>query len=289
MIFLKNIRTLEGKTTDLRVESRQEFQFDAEGTLTQLPALIDPFANPSEDLESVLKGGITTLLALPDTAEQSHPHLHIRRFLDETCDPFEIGKMKKQAIGLWIEAAHLDAEQKETLDRFFQIAAQEEFPIVASLGNERIKAMQAILRLVEKYNGDIVFTDLFAHDELSAVQNAKKNELMVYGATTLDRLCKPGSESLWEAIQDGTIEIVGGGATPHSLMLPLLLNSFHERKISLEKIVALTRRNIEEVFRLKPNSDLVFVHLDKILTASTGQILHGWPVYTLVDGELFRN
>ncbi|MCE5316170.1 MAG: hypothetical protein LLG04_02250 [Parachlamydia sp.] len=86
--------------------------------------------------------------------------------------------------------------------------------------------------------------------------------------------------------------MVGSAGLPPSLVLPLLLNSFHERKINLEKIVAITRRNVENIYHLKQNSDTVLVNLDKLQKAEEGKLagtnLKGWPIFTIVNGLLFR-
>lgn len=303
MITIKNAKTLEGRTTEISIPSSEEFFFDAEGLLTQMPALIDP--NPHfqlENAENYLKAGITTVLVPPDPAHPSstskefqaktelltakvHSPLHLRLFIGDTQQDAaevseEVGKMRSKAAGIWADGSK---SNPEVLDRLFQIAAQHALVISATLGNQR-KAMSKLLELTEKYNTEIAFMDLSHPEELENVREAKRSELMVYGATTLSQLMQ---FDLWHAIQDDTIEMLGSGNLSPSLVLPHLLNSFHKRKITLEKIVAITRRNIENIYHLKPNSDIVLVNLDKSQKAGD-MTLKGWPIFTIANGLIFR-
>lgn len=307
MITVKNAKTLEGKTTEISIPSSQEFFLDAEGLLTRLPALIDPSPHfLLQNAEAYLQAGITTLLIPSDPAHPSstfrefqaksellsskvHFPLHLTLFIgdgqrDAAEVSEEVGKMKNKAAGIWVDGSRI---YPEVFDRLFQIAAQHALVISAILGNERKErqnAMGKLLKLAEKYNTEIAFMDLTYPEELENVREAKKSELMVYGATTLPELVK---DHIWEAIQDDTIEMVGSGSTPPSLVLPLLLNSFHHRKITLEKIVAVTRRNIENIYHLKQNSDIVLIHLDKSQKAAD-KTLKGWPIFTIANGLIFR-
>ncbi|MGA8165180.1 MAG: dihydroorotase [Waddliaceae bacterium] len=127
-------------------------------------------------------------------------------------------------------------------------------------------------------------------------------------------------DALWEAIHDRTIDTIGSDHAPHTreekqlpygqapsgipgieTMLPLLLNARKEQKISLEQIVSLTRINPECIFRLPRNKDVVLVDLerkkavcDKELQTKcgwspyAGRVLTGWPVYTIVQGKVFK-
>lgn len=318
MLTIKNTRTLEGKTTELSLPSAQNLFIDAQGLLTQLPALIDPYAHfRPETSEAILTAGITTLLVPPDASSSTFKEFQnktdqiakaqspLRVFLymgSEQSDPTEvgeeIGKVKKEAVGIWIEAAKIaqDAEKKSILDRLIQVAAQDELVVSTRLGEEstkaRLQSMQTLLTLAQKYNTEMAFMDIRSQEELNLLRDAKQEELLVFGATSLSHLYQANAEVLWNAIQDGTIEMIGSGEMPLKWALPLLLNSYHERKITLEKIVSLTRRNIENIFHLKQQNDLVLVNLEKTQTISegilAGKTLCGCPVYTIVNGEIFR-
>src|ERR1700722_5632765 len=83
--------------------------------------------------------------------------------------------------------------------------------------------------------------------------------------------------------------------------LPLLLNAYNEKRITLEKIIALTCMNINRIFELKPNRDVVLVDLDLIKEVRdedlktkcgwspyAGRKLKGWPIYTILKGKVFH-
>lgn len=128
-------------------------------------------------------------------------------------------------------------------------------------------------------------------------------------------------EALWKALNDGTIDFIGTDHAPHTLedkllpygeapsgipsielLLPLMLNAASQQKISLSTMVNVTRNNIERIFRLPPNDDMVLVDLnatkevrDEDLNTLCGwspycgRTLKGWPVCTIAKGKVFFN
>ncbi len=126
-------------------------------------------------------------------------------------------------------------------------------------------------------------------------------------------------EEMWKALNDGTIDAIGSDHAPHTAQekslsyqeapsgvpniettLPLLLNAVHEKKISLEKIAAITCKNIEAFFNLPPNEDLVLVDLNLSKKVENnhlktkcgwspfeGRILQGWPKYTILKNKVY--
>lgn len=125
--------------------------------------------------------------------------------------------------------------------------------------------------------------------------------------------------ALWDAINNGIIDTIGSDHAPHTehekfqaygkcpsgmpgieTTLALLLNAHHEGFISLEKIVSLTSLRSREIFGLAPNDDVVLVDLQKTKivdnselktkcgwSAFQGRQLRGWPVFVVLDGQLF--
>ncbi|NGX42346.1 MAG: Dihydroorotase [Chlamydiae bacterium] len=204
-----------------------------------------------------------------------------------------------------------------------------------------IKATEQAISLAEKYSTQLLIHHVSTKEELELIRQAKRNNILVYGETTPHHLflseedytkwgakvqvnppvrTKNDQEALWEAIHDNTIDTIGSDHAPHTLeekkqpygkspsgipgietMLPLLLNAYHEKRLSLENIVYLTRINPENIFHLPHNSDLVLVDLEmekEVCDANlktkcgwspfSGRTLKGWPVYTIVSGQIFK-
>jgi dihydroorotase len=126
--------------------------------------------------------------------------------------------------------------------------------------------------------------------------------------------------ALFEAIHEGVIDTIGSDHAPHTeaekakpygecpsgmpgieTTLALLLNAYHANLLTLEEIVSLTSTRAREIFQLPSNKDFVLVDLNKEATISKstlktkcgwspflGITLHGWPVYTILDGKCFQ-
>lgn len=126
-------------------------------------------------------------------------------------------------------------------------------------------------------------------------------------------------ERLFAAIHAGIIDTIGSDHAPHTLAekakpygecpsgmpgiettLPLLLNACHEGKLSLEEVVSLTSTRARAIFDLPANQDIVLVdlelqapvfanHLNTLCGWSPfeGEILKGWPVYTILAGKVY--
>lgn len=127
--------------------------------------------------------------------------------------------------------------------------------------------------------------------------------------------------ALWEAIRSGVIDIVASDHAPHTLAekslpygqapsgmpgiettLPLLLTAYHDGKISLPLIQQLLHDNCQKIFP-HPQSDnnLVLIDLNKEQTIEdtklktrcawspySGRKLKGFPVITIVNGQVFK-
>ncbi len=203
-----------------------------------------------------------------------------------------------------------------------------------------LKATMQAIDLAEKYGTQLVICHTSTKEELDAIRAAKKRELLVYcevcthhlflNTEDYGRLGSFGTvnpplrnkihcDALWEGIRDGTVDFLGTDHAPHTreeksksypetpsgfpgieTMLPLLLNAYHEKKISLEKIVSLTHINIEQIFGLERNQDFVLIDLEmkkevkatELKTKSRwspydGVVLKGWPLYTILKGKVY--
>jgi dihydroorotase len=307
-------------------------------------------------------------------AELKEARLPLRRYFFFGADKdhlHEIVKVKKEIIGvklyLGCSTNHLCLHDPGALRELFSLCAQLDLRLAIHAEDQAlldlqkkqytavhdvryhgllrpkeaaIKAVAQSIELAQEYKTTLYFCHVSTKEELALIEQAKKDELLVFAEATphhlllsdgeLQTLGTRGQvnpplrtpsdvEALWEGIHSGVIDTIGSDHAPHTLeekraiypdspsgmpgvetTLPLLLECFHQKKITLEKIVELTRLNIENIFRLPPNNDLVFVDLheerellDKNLktkcgwSAFSGRKLHGWPKMVTVDGEVF--
>ena len=177
--------------------------------------------------------------------------------------------------------------------------------------------------------------------ELDLIKKAKQDGLAIYAETTPHHLfldesayetlgtlaqmnpplrSKSDVAALWQAVEDGTIDTIGTDHAPHTLVekslpypqspsgvpgietnLPLLLNAYNNGKISLEKIVKITRLNAQKIFSLPDNNDWVIVDLKKEQPIKNinlktkcgwspfdGWKIKGWPIYTILNNKLYK-
>lgn len=204
-----------------------------------------------------------------------------------------------------------------------------------------IIAVKKAIALSKKYNTRLYILHVSTKEEVELIRAAKSEKIPVYAEVTPHHLflaekdyshlqghavinpplrLSSDNEALWKAIEDGTIDTVGSDHAPHTIAekaepygacpsgmpgiettLPLLLTAYHQKRITLEKIIALTYSNARQIFRLPENNDTVLVDLqkEKIVTtqdlktkcgwsAFAGMKLKGWPVYTILQEQCFK-
>ncbi len=202
------------------------------------------------------------------------------------------------------------------------------------------RAVEQAIALAKKYKTKLYIAHVSSQEELHLIRKAKKEGLPVYAEVTPHHLflhddaykklgtfalvnpplrSKKDTEALWEAIYDETIDTVGSDHAPHTieekkrpygsapsgypsveLYFPLLLNAYHEKRISLEQIVSLTHTRPQEIFDLPLNDDIVLVDLEKKRTIRdetlqtkakwspyAGWTVKGWPRYTVLKDKLY--
>lgn len=196
------------------------------------------------------------------------------------------------------------------------------------------------IELAKKHKARLYIAHVSSLEELALIRAAKKDGLPVYAEASPHHLFLSDSsyahletkglvnpplraqsdcDALWEAIGDETIDTIGTDHAPHTveeknrpygsapsgfpsieLYFPLLLNAYHDKKLSLEQIVSLTHTRPQEIFDLPLNDDVVLVDLNKkkkvedaLLKTKAkwspyaGRLLKGWPRYTILAGKLF--
>lgn len=202
-------------------------------------------------------------------------------------------------------------------------------------------AVKKALELARETGATLYILHCSTAEEIALIREAKKEGVKVFAEVTPHHLflteeaydtlgtkaqmnpplrSKHDVESLWEAINDGTIDTIGTDHAPHALKekdlpypqspsgvpgietyLSLLLDAHNNGKISLEKIVELTNTNVEKIFNLKKNNEWVIVDLKKEKKIENknlktkcgwspfdGWNLKGWPVYTILDDKIYK-
>lgn len=173
------------------------------------------------------------------------------------------------------------------------------------------------LYYAEKQNTRLYVLNVSKQQEIDLIEDARRRSLLVYAETTPQHLF-PRDDSnpdfLWEALNKGVIETIGSGYRSQAesddrvrfqgaefdflnprFLLPLLLTAHLEGKITMENIVRATRINLYDVFKIeRKDQDVVLVDMEKEKTVQrmdkgkfSERILKGWPVYTIIKGEIF--
>lgn len=133
---------------------------------------------------------------------------------------------------------------------------------------------------------------------------------------------KQDQDALWEFLKNGKVDTIGSDHAPHTsedkkeavfgvpgleTTMPLLLNAVNDEKLTLQKVVELTAENPAKIFGIKDkgkieegyDADLIFIDMglekevrnEELFTKCkwspfNGMKLKGWPVMTMVNGNL---
>lgn len=251
--------------------------------------------------------------------------LPLQYFLYASANSNEIeslGLFKKLIKAIVINVDRNKTQLFDKWDTIFQMAAWEDLPIIINSTNEKPTSekklidqetvLENAIHYAEKQNTRLYVFDVATQTQINIIENARKKSLLIYAETTPHYLFgenKNETESLWEAINSSVIETIGSGnfardlnVSKHHLnldsvtfFLPLLLNAYHEKRISLEKIVHITRTNICDILNIeKKLKDVILVDLEKVKSVQAYNQnelinikLKGWPIYTIVQGQVF--
>jgi len=255
-----------------------------------------------------------------------------RKALEEA---FRIAGLHDILVAVHAEDEHLiQLNQKKHVGPDPRLHSTIRSPAVAA------KSVSLAIELAKKHKARLYIVHVSSKEELDLIREAKKEGLPVYAEAAphhlflsdaaYDKLgtkalvnpplrASKDCEALWEAVSDETIDTIGTDHAPHTLeeknrpygsapsgfpsielYFPLLLNAYHEKKLSLEQIVSLTHTRPQEIFDLPLNEDIVLVSLfekrqvadSKLHTKAkwspyAGWTLQGWPRYTILGGKLF--
>jgi len=207
------------------------------------------------------------------------------------------------------------------------------------LATHAVDCIPTTLELAKKFNTKLYICHVSTKKEVDLIQQYKKEGVEVYAEVTPHHLfldetiiekldtrakmipslkTKEDCDALWQGIADGTIDTIGTDHAPHTLeekavdyekapagvpgietSLPLLLNAYNEKKITLKKIVELTSANPQKIFNIK-NNDWIIVDLDLEHEIKNGNLktkckwspfagwkLQGKPVATILNNKVF--
>ncbi len=205
-----------------------------------------------------------------------------------------------------------------------------------------VAALERALATAKKYGAILYVLHASTADEVAMVRKAKQEGINVYLETTPHHLflnetsyatlgtraqmnpplrTVADNEALWAGIEDGTIDTIGTDHAPHTIAekdqpyglapsgvpgienyFALLLDAAYKGRITHDKIIDITRGNIEHIFDIPQNNDIVLVDLalEKEVknehqktkcgwSPYAGMRLRGWPVHTIVNWRIFTS
>lgn len=249
---------------------------------------------------------------------------------------FKIAAEHNMLVAVHAEDEHLMQQNKQQfpLPQPYNIHSQIRSEEVAR------KAVSKAIELVKIYGTQLYILHVSTAAELTLIKQAKQAGLPVYAETTPHHLFLNTNDytllagkaimnpplrsnehqaALWQGIEEGVIDTIGSDHAPHTseeknqpygccpsgvpgieTTLPLLLNAYHKKFITLDKIIKLTSANAKKIFGLTDVEDFVLVDLNKRQTVDdnklqtkcrwspfNGKELQGWPVYTIVNDRIF--
>lgn len=201
-------------------------------------------------------------------------------------------------------------------------------------------ALQKAIAAAKKYGTKLYILHASTKEEVTMVREAKRNGLTIALETTPHHLflnesayatlgtkaqmnpplrTEEDQVALWQGLRDGTIDTIGTDHAPHTLeeknqpygkapsgvpgietLLPLMLTAVRDGKLTLDRLMAVTRTNAETFFGLPAKNDTVAVDMDTVRAVRgehlktkcawspfEGWELVGWPVATVLRGKKF--
>lgn len=170
---------------------------------------------------------------------------------------------------------HLTSANKHSLIRNYEVAT---------------RAVRQVIGLAKKYHRTVYICHVSTKQEIDLIKKAKKAGLKIFAEVSphhlflnqsvykkLGNLAKVNpplrteadNQALWQAIKDGTIDVIATDHAPHLLkekrlsyekapaglpeidtFLPLMLNAVNQEKLSLNRLLELVHYNPIKIFKL---------------------------------------
>ncbi len=245
---------------------------------------------------------------------------------------FSIAARENMLVAVHAEDEHMIRERKASYHGEMNYHAHSHLRNVEVATTAVAKAVE----LTRRYGTRLYILHVSSAEEIDIIRTAKKDGLPVFAETTPHHLFfdtsaydvlggkavvnpplrdKKNREVLFSAIHEKIIDTIGSDHAPHTVeekskaygecpsgmpgiefMLPLLLNAYNEKKISLDEVVSLTSARARDIFHIPEHEDVVLVDLEKTITITRtvskcgwspymGLTLRGWPVYTIIRGQ----
>lgn len=240
----------------------------------------------------------------------------------------------------------IHSEDEKRLKDRKQIAIDAAHPRAHHIWRDEESAMistKKSIRLAEKYNRPVHILHVSSSEEMDFLKqhkNISSVEILPQFLTLSAPECyerlgtlaqqnppirdKRHLEKLWQAVLDGTVDIIGSDHAPHTLeekskpypqspsgfpgvqtLVPIMLNHVHNRKFSIERFVKMVTENPRKLFnvqnkgRIEVGYDADFTLVDRKQTREIsnkwiaskcgytpfdGMKVTGWPVQTILMG-----
>lgn len=240
----------------------------------------------------------------------------------------------------------IHSEDEKRLKERKQIAIDAGHPRVHHIWRDEESAMistKKSIALAEKYNRPVHILHVSSSEEMAFLKNHKKiasveilpQFLTLSAPECYERLGTLAQqnppirdqrhmEKLWQAVHDGTVDIIGSDHAPHTLeekakpypqspsgfpgvqtLVPIMLNHVHNGRLSIEKFTELVTENPRRLFQVKNKGrievgfDADFTLIDRKVTKEItnkwiaskcgytpfdGMKVTGWPVQTILKG-----
>lgn len=242
----------------------------------------------------------------------------------------------------------IHSEDEARLKQRKHIAIEAGHPRVHHIWRDEESAListRKSVALAEKYNRPVHILHVSSSEEMSFLREHKKiasveilpQFLTLSAPECYERLGTLAQqnppirdqrhlEKLWQAVLNGTVDIIGSDHAPHTLeeknkpypespsgfpgvqtLLPIMLNHVHQQKFSIEKLTELVTENPRKLFQVKNKGrieigydadfTLIDLKMQKTITNKwiaskcgytpfDGMKVTGWPTHTILKGQI---